>query len=99
MSLDLTHMLEGKKVIIIINLLQTCKDVFSHVLFQMTYGCIYCRLFREYLLLVFVNQMAFALFRFIAAMGRNLIIANTFGSAALLMLFALSGFVLLRGIT
>ena len=65
----------------------------------MTYGCIYCRLFREYLLLVFVNQMAFALFRFIAAMGRNLIIANTFGSAALLMLFALSGFVLSRGIT
>uniref|UniRef100_A0A2N9HXZ1 ABC transporter domain-containing protein n=1 Tax=Fagus sylvatica TaxID=28930 RepID=A0A2N9HXZ1_FAGSY len=40
--------------------------------------------------------MASALFRFIAAMGRSLIIANTFGSAALLMLFALSGFVLSR---
>ncbi|KAK9986056.1 hypothetical protein SO802_031007 [Lithocarpus litseifolius] len=54
------------------------------------------RLFREYLLLALVNQMAFALFRFIAVTGRNMVIANTFGSCALLTLFALGGFVLSR---
>ncbi|KAJ4718272.1 Pleiotropic drug resistance ABC transporter [Melia azedarach] len=54
------------------------------------------RLFKQYLLLLFVNQMASALFRFIAATGRNMIVANTFGSFALLLLFALGGFVLQR---
>ncbi|XWS19045.1 hypothetical protein CRYUN_Cryun32bG0097300 [Craigia yunnanensis] len=54
------------------------------------------RLFRQYLALVLVNQMASGLFRFIAAAGRNLIVANTFGSFALLVLFALGGFVLSR---
>uniref|UniRef100_A0A2N9HR76 ABC transporter domain-containing protein n=1 Tax=Fagus sylvatica TaxID=28930 RepID=A0A2N9HR76_FAGSY len=54
------------------------------------------RLFKQYLLLVLVSQMASALFRFIAAMGRNMIVANTFGSFALLLLFALGGFILSR---
>jgi hypothetical protein len=49
--------------------------------------------------LFLVNQMASALFRFIAVTGRgNLIVANTFGSLALVMFFALGGFVLSRGI-
>ncbi|KAK4590492.1 hypothetical protein RGQ29_020869 [Quercus rubra] len=52
------------------------------------------RLFKQYLLLLLVNQMASALFRAIGAMGRNMIIANTFGSFALLLLFALGGFIL-----
>lgn len=42
--------------------------------------------------------MASALFRLIAAVGRNLVVANTFGSFALLLLFALGGTVLSRGI-
>ncbi|XP_021653514.2 pleiotropic drug resistance protein 1 [Hevea brasiliensis] len=54
------------------------------------------RLFRQYLVLVLVSQMASALFRFIAAAGRTMIVANTFGSFALLALFALGGFVLSR---
>ena len=58
---------------------------------------VWFRLFRQYLVLVLVNQMASGLFRFIAAMGRNMIVANTFGSFALLILFALGGFVLSRG--
>ena len=49
------------------------------------------------MLLLFVNQMATALFRFIGAAGRNMIVAMSFGSFALLMLFALGGFVLSRG--
>ncbi|KAL4589134.1 hypothetical protein LXL04_002036 [Taraxacum kok-saghyz] len=54
------------------------------------------RFFKQYLLLLLVNQMASGLFRFIGAMGRNMIVANTFGSFALLILFALGGFVLSR---
>ncbi|KAK9281885.1 hypothetical protein L1049_004792 [Liquidambar formosana] len=54
------------------------------------------RLFRQYLLLLLVNQMASGLFRLIAAMGRNMIVANTFGSFAILVLIALGGFVLSR---
>ncbi|MBA0756002.1 hypothetical protein Gogos_021194 [Gossypium gossypioides] len=55
------------------------------------------RLFRQYFALVLANQMASGLFRFIAATARNMIVANTVGSFALLVLFALSGFVLSRG--
>ncbi|XP_061982099.1 pleiotropic drug resistance protein 1-like isoform X7 [Populus nigra] len=54
------------------------------------------RLLRQYFLLLLINQMASALFRFIAAAGRNMIVANTFGSFALLTLFALGGFILSR---
>ncbi|KAK4590502.1 hypothetical protein RGQ29_020879 [Quercus rubra] len=55
------------------------------------------RFFRQYLLLLVLNQMASALFRFIGAIGRgDLILANSFGSFALVTLFALGGFVLSR---
>ncbi|KAK3416804.1 hypothetical protein EUGRSUZ_H02564 [Eucalyptus grandis] len=54
------------------------------------------RLFKQYLLLVAINQMASGLFRLIAALGRNLIVANTFGSFVLLALVALGGVVLSR---
>ncbi|GAV69190.1 ABC_tran domain-containing protein/ABC2_membrane domain-containing protein/PDR_assoc domain-containing protein [Cephalotus follicularis] len=52
------------------------------------------RLFKQYLVFLLSNQMASALFRTIAAVGRNPIIANTFGLFALLLLFVFSGFVL-----
>ncbi|GAV84106.1 ABC_tran domain-containing protein/ABC2_membrane domain-containing protein/PDR_assoc domain-containing protein, partial [Cephalotus follicularis] len=52
------------------------------------------RLFKQYLVFLLINQMASALFRTIAAIGRNQIIANTFGLFAILVLFVLSGFVL-----
>ncbi|KAL1557394.1 transcription factor [Salvia divinorum] len=55
------------------------------------------RLLKQYLLLLFVHQSASALFRFIGSAGRNMIVANTFGLFALLLLFALGGFVLARG--
>ncbi|KAI8558575.1 hypothetical protein RHMOL_Rhmol04G0105600 [Rhododendron molle] len=54
------------------------------------------RLFRQYLLLLFVNQMSSALFRFVGGIGRNIIVANTFGSFALLTVLVLGGFVLSR---
>ncbi|KAL2553313.1 ABC transporter G family member 40 [Forsythia ovata] len=50
------------------------------------------------MLLLLFHQVASALFRFIGAAGRTMIVANTFGLFALLLLFALGGFVLSRGI-
>ncbi|RVW28717.1 Pleiotropic drug resistance protein 1 [Vitis vinifera] len=52
------------------------------------------RLFRQYLLLLLVNQMASGLFRLIASSGRNMIVSNTFGAFVLLMLLALGGVIL-----
>ncbi|XP_052206566.1 pleiotropic drug resistance protein 1-like isoform X2 [Diospyros lotus] len=54
------------------------------------------RFFKQYFLLICVNQMSSGLFRFIGALGRNIIVANTFGSYALLTVFALGGFILSR---
>jgi len=56
-------------------------------------------LFRQYLVLALVNQMASALFRLIAAVGREMTVALTLGSFTLAILFAMSGFVLSKGIT
>jgi hypothetical protein len=41
-----------------------------------------------------VHQMALGLFRTMASVARDMIIANTFGSAALLIMFLLGGFIL-----
>ncbi|KAL2515279.1 ABC transporter G family member 40 [Forsythia ovata] len=54
------------------------------------------RLFKQYMLLLLLHQVASALFRFIGAAGRTMIVANTIGLFALLLLFALGGFVLSR---
>ncbi|KAF5191007.1 Pleiotropic drug resistance abc transporter [Thalictrum thalictroides] len=54
------------------------------------------RFFRHFLVLLLANYVASALFRFVAAMGRNVIVANTFGTFALLVLVVLGGFVLSR---
>nr|Q949G3.1 RecName: Full=Pleiotropic drug resistance protein 1; AltName: Full=NpPDR1 [Nicotiana plumbaginifolia]CAC40990.1 ABC1 protein [Nicotiana plumbaginifolia] len=54
------------------------------------------RFFKQFLLLLLVNQMASALFRFIAAVGRTMGVASTFGAFALLLQFALGGFILAR---
>ncbi|XP_009596530.1 pleiotropic drug resistance protein 1-like [Nicotiana tabacum] len=54
------------------------------------------RFLKHFLLLIVVNQMASGLFRFIGAMGRTMGVASTFGSFALLLQFALGGFVLSR---
>lgn len=41
--------------------------------------------------------MSSALFRFIGSIGRNIIVANTFGSFGLLVIFVLGGFIVARG--
>ncbi|KAL6551376.1 transcription factor [Orobanche minor] len=55
------------------------------------------RFVKQYLILLLVNQMASGLFRMVGALGRTMILANTFGGFALLILFALGDFVLARG--
>nr|GEW12215.1 pleiotropic drug resistance protein 1-like [Tanacetum cinerariifolium] len=47
------------------------------------------RFFKHFIILFLVNQMSSGLFRTIGAFGRNMIVANTFGSFALLIVFAL----------
>ncbi|KAK9946085.1 hypothetical protein M0R45_011564 [Rubus argutus] len=54
------------------------------------------RFCKQFLLLVCISQMANALFRLIGALGRNMVVANTFGTVALLGCFVLGGFVLSR---
>ncbi|XP_074574926.1 ABC transporter G family member 36-like isoform X2 [Curcuma longa] len=54
------------------------------------------RLFKHYLVLLAANQMASGLFRAIAAVARNLIVANTFGAFVVLILLVLGGFILSR---
>ncbi|GLJ18676.1 hypothetical protein SUGI_0333120 [Cryptomeria japonica] len=54
------------------------------------------RFFKQWLLYISVSQAALGLFRFIAAVGRNRIVANTFGSFAILVIFVLGGFIISR---
>ncbi|KAJ7527147.1 hypothetical protein O6H91_16G039300 [Diphasiastrum complanatum] len=54
------------------------------------------RFFRQFMLLFFINNMAQGLFRFIASLGRTMILASTFGSFTLLILFVLGGFIISR---
>ncbi|KAA8521738.1 hypothetical protein F0562_012411 [Nyssa sinensis] len=54
------------------------------------------RLLQQFLLYFLLHQMSIALFRVMASLGRNMIVANTFGSFALLVVMALGGFILSR---
>lgn len=55
------------------------------------------RFFKQYFVLLCINQMASALFRLMAALGRDIIVANTVGAFALLTVMVLGGFVISRG--
>nr|WDA53445.1 abc transporter g family member 31 [Erycina pusilla] len=54
------------------------------------------RFFSQFLLLFFLHQMSLGLFRVMAALGRNMIVANTFGSFAMLVVMILGGFIISR---
>ncbi|XP_047337551.1 pleiotropic drug resistance protein 1-like [Impatiens glandulifera] len=54
------------------------------------------RFFKQYLLLLCVNQAACAVFQFLAAVGRTIIVANTIGTFMLLTMFIMGGFVVSR---
>ncbi|KAG0452253.1 hypothetical protein HPP92_025802 [Vanilla planifolia] len=52
------------------------------------------RFFRQFLAYLSIHQMSLALFRFLAAVGRTMVIANTLGVFSLLVVFVLGGFVI-----
>ncbi|KVH93844.1 AAA+ ATPase domain-containing protein [Cynara cardunculus var. scolymus] len=52
------------------------------------------RFFKQFLLYFFLHQASIGLFRLMGSLGRNMIVANTFGSFALLIVMALGGYVI-----
>lgn len=54
------------------------------------------RFFRQFLAFFCIHQMALALFRFIAAVGRTQVVANTLGTFTLLLVFVLGGFIVAK---
>ncbi|XP_038706985.1 ABC transporter G family member 31-like [Tripterygium wilfordii] len=52
------------------------------------------RFFRFLLILLAIHQVALGLFRLIAATARDMVLANTFGSAAIIVIFLLGGFIM-----
>ncbi|EEF30370.1 ATP-binding cassette transporter, putative [Ricinus communis] len=54
------------------------------------------RFFKQFLAFFSVHQMALSLFRFIAAIGRTEVVANTLGTFTLLVVFVLGGFIVAR---
>ncbi|KAJ6699302.1 PLEIOTROPIC DRUG RESISTANCE PROTEIN 1-LIKE ISOFORM X1 [Salix purpurea] len=55
------------------------------------------RFFRQFLAFFGIHQMALALFRFLAAVGRTQVVANTLGTFTLLLVFVLGGFIVAKG--
>ncbi|XP_051142945.1 ABC transporter G family member 31-like isoform X2 [Andrographis paniculata] len=55
------------------------------------------RFFRFVLLLFSLHQMALGLFRFNATLARDMVVANTYGSIAMMTIFLLGGFVIPKG--
>ncbi|KAG8495615.1 hypothetical protein CXB51_013299 [Gossypium anomalum] len=56
----------------------------------------FTRFLRQFLLYFCLHQMSIALFRVIGSLGRNMIVANTFGSFAMLVVMALGGYIISR---
>ncbi|KAJ7956612.1 Pleiotropic drug resistance ABC transporter [Quillaja saponaria] len=54
------------------------------------------RFFGQFLLYFLLHQMSIALFRLMGSLGRNMIVANTFGSFAMLVVMALGGYIISR---
>lgn len=57
------------------------------------------RMLKQFLLLIAVNQMASALFRLIAGIGRDLTIATTYGSCSIIFFVVLGGFIISRSMS
>ncbi|XVF49249.1 hypothetical protein PTKIN_Ptkin03bG0253300 [Pterospermum kingtungense] len=56
----------------------------------------YTRFLRQFLLYFCLHQMSISLFHVIGSLGRNMIVANTFGSFAMLVVMALGGYIISR---
>ncbi|XAR69717.1 hypothetical protein NMG60_11001418 [Bertholletia excelsa] len=54
------------------------------------------RFFKQFIAFFGIHQMALSLFRFIAALGRTQVVANTLGTFTLLLVFVLGGFIVAK---
>ncbi|KAL6202872.1 hypothetical protein ACLB2K_026576 [Fragaria x ananassa] len=54
------------------------------------------RFFKQLLAYIWISQMALSLFRFLAALGRSPVVANTIGSFVLLLVFVLGGYIVAK---
>lgn len=54
------------------------------------------RFFRQFLLFFVLHQMSTGLFRLIGSLGRHMIVSNTFGSFAMLVVMTLGGYIISR---
>ncbi len=61
--------------------------------------CACCRFLCFYIILFLVHQTAVAMFRVIAALTRNLVLATSLGSLFLVIYLMLSGFILAQRMT
>ena len=55
------------------------------------------RFIQHFLVLFAMHQMSMALYRFLAAIGRTQVMANMLGTAALIAIYILGGFVISKG--
>ncbi|KAL3629592.1 ABC transporter G member 32 [Castilleja foliolosa] len=54
------------------------------------------RFLKQFVLFFFLHQMSLALFRLMGSLGRNMIVANTFGSFAMLIIMTMGGYIISR---
>ncbi|KAL9317878.1 hypothetical protein ACSQ67_014395 [Phaseolus vulgaris] len=82
-----------------ISKLELLKACFARewLLMKRSYAPAASRFFGQLLAFVCVHQMGISLFRFIAALGRTQVVANTFGFFVLLLFYVLGGFIIAKG--
>ncbi|KAK4772799.1 hypothetical protein SAY86_014574 [Trapa natans] len=56
----------------------------------------FTRFLRQFVVFFFLHQMSIALFRVIGSLGRNMVVANTFGTFAMLVVMSLGGYIISR---
>ena len=55
------------------------------------------RFFKQFLIMLAVNQVAASLFRLIGGAARNMIVANVISMLIMMTLMVVNGFILIRG--
>jgi len=81
----------------IINIVGFCHfDIVGHYSSFMNHLSFGNRFFRQFIAFFATHQMGMALFRFLGAILKTMVVANTFGIFVLLIIFIFGGFVIRR---
>lgn len=70
-------------------------DYMNSILHSCTYNIF--RFFRQFLVFFALHQSALSLFRFVGALGRTQVVAGTFATFTILIVFVLGGFIVAKG--